>query len=142
MATSESTCIRAIAELWATDAAKLPHLCAGAAGVQGRSIGGRGVPSAWHTGRTGSGSGEPLEGAFRDFFCFSIFFRVKIVAALILGKQTNADTELQAMNEPHDSNETVDERSAPADSLDAGLAVGFGRPVDGPASVLSRLDPR
>ncbi len=43
------------------------------------------------------------------------------------------------MNEPHDPNETVDASSASADSLDAGLAAGFGRRVEGPASVLSAL---
>ena len=43
------------------------------------------------------------------------------------------------MNEPHDPNETVEVSSAPADSLDAGLAAGFGRRVDGPTSVLSGL---
>ncbi len=43
------------------------------------------------------------------------------------------------MNDPHDPNETVDASSSPADSLDAGLAAGFGRRVDGPASVLSAL---
>ena len=31
------------------------------------------------------------------------------------------------MNEPHDPNRTIDVPSAPADSLDAGLAAGFGR---------------
>ena len=43
------------------------------------------------------------------------------------------------MNEPHDPNETVTAPSAPADSLDAGLAAGFGRRVEGPASILSAL---
>ena len=43
------------------------------------------------------------------------------------------------MNEPHDPNETVTAHSAPADSLDAGLAAGFGRRVEGPASILSAL---
>src|SRR5271169_2945288 len=43
------------------------------------------------------------------------------------------------MNEPHDPDETVDVSSASADSLDAGLAAGFGRRVDGPCSVLSAL---
>jgi tetratricopeptide (TPR) repeat protein len=44
------------------------------------------------------------------------------------------------MNEPHDPHRTVDEvPSAPPDSLDAGLAAGFGRPADGPGSVLSAL---
>jgi tetratricopeptide (TPR) repeat protein len=32
------------------------------------------------------------------------------------------------MNEPHDPNRTVDEPAAPSDSLDAGLAAGFGPP--------------
>ena len=43
------------------------------------------------------------------------------------------------MNEPHDPDETVNVSSAPADSLNAGLAAGFGRRVDGPSSVLSAL---
>jgi tetratricopeptide (TPR) repeat protein len=45
------------------------------------------------------------------------------------------------MNESHDPNRTVDVPSDPADSLDAGLAAGFGRPADGPGSVLSALRP-
>ena len=40
------------------------------------------------------------------------------------------------MNEPHDPNRTVDVPSAPADSLDAGLAAGFGRPAQTPRSSL------
>jgi tetratricopeptide (TPR) repeat protein len=43
------------------------------------------------------------------------------------------------MNNPHDPNRTVDVPSVPADSLDAGLAARFGRPADGPGSVLSGL---
>jgi serine/threonine-protein kinase len=43
------------------------------------------------------------------------------------------------MTEPHDPNRTADIPSAPPDSLDAGLAAGFGRRADGPASVLSQL---
>jgi serine/threonine-protein kinase len=43
------------------------------------------------------------------------------------------------MNQPDDPNRTVDVPSDPADSLDAGLAAGFGRPADGPGSVLSGL---
>ena len=73
------------------------------------------------------------------FLIFLDFFRAKIASALILGKQLPVDTELRAMNEPHDSNETIDASSAPADSLDAGLAAGFGRRVEGPASILSAL---
>ena len=46
------------------------------------------------------------------------------------------------MNEPHDPNLTVDVPSVEADSLDAGLAAGFGRPADGPGSVLSSLRSR
>ena len=41
------------------------------------------------------------------------------------------------MNEGHDPNRTVDVPSVPADSLDAGLAAGFGLPADGPGSVLT-----
>jgi serine/threonine-protein kinase len=40
------------------------------------------------------------------------------------------------MNEPHDPNRTVAVPSTPADSLDAGLAAGFGRPVKTPRSSL------
>src|SRR6516225_1870950 len=43
------------------------------------------------------------------------------------------------MNEPHDPNLTVDVPSTPADSLDAGLAAGYGRRADGPSSVLAGL---
>jgi serine/threonine-protein kinase len=43
------------------------------------------------------------------------------------------------MNEAHDPNHTVEIPSAPPDSLDAGLAAGFGRPAGGPSSVLARL---
>jgi tetratricopeptide (TPR) repeat protein len=43
------------------------------------------------------------------------------------------------MNEPHDPNRTVDVPSASGDSLDAGLAAGFGRPADAPSSVLQQL---
>src|SRR5437868_7608023 len=43
----------------------------------------------------------------------------------------------QAMSEPHDHDRTADVPSAPADSLDAGLAAGFGRPApEGPRSSL------
>jgi serine/threonine protein kinase/Flp pilus assembly protein TadD len=43
------------------------------------------------------------------------------------------------MNQPDDLNRTVDVPSTPADALDAGLAAGFGRPADGPGSVLWAL---
>ena len=43
------------------------------------------------------------------------------------------------MNEPHDPNQTDDLPAIEADSLDAGLAAGFGRPANGPSSVLSGL---
>src|SRR6516225_4615743 len=43
------------------------------------------------------------------------------------------------MNEPHDPNRTVDVPSTPADALDVGLAAGYGRPADGPSSVLAGL---
>jgi tetratricopeptide (TPR) repeat protein len=42
------------------------------------------------------------------------------------------------VNEPIDTNETAD-LASPADSLDAGLAAGFGRLIDAPGSILSRL---
>lgn len=45
------------------------------------------------------------------------------------------------MNEPHDPNQTVDVPvSEPADSLDAGLAAGFGQPL-APRSSLGKLRP-
>ncbi len=44
------------------------------------------------------------------------------------------------MNERHDLNETVDTRSAPADSLDAGLAAGFGK-ATAPRSTVGSLRP-
>jgi len=40
------------------------------------------------------------------------------------------------MNEAHDPNRTVDVPSTPADSLDAGLAAGFGRAAQTPRSSL------
>src|SRR5262245_46227494 len=40
------------------------------------------------------------------------------------------------MNEPHDHHRTADIPSVPGDSLDAGLAAGFGRPAEGPRSCL------
>jgi tetratricopeptide (TPR) repeat protein len=43
------------------------------------------------------------------------------------------------MNEPHDADQTEGISSVPADSLDAGLAAGFGRLADGRGSVLSGL---
>jgi serine/threonine-protein kinase len=46
------------------------------------------------------------------------------------------------MNEPQDPNLTVDNSSAPSDSLEAGLAAGFGVPSDGPQSVLAPLTTR
>src|SRR5262249_9991259 len=52
---------------------------------------------------------------------------------------TAPETRRATMNQPHDPNRTVDSPSTPADSLDAGLAAGFGRPADGPGSVLSGL---
>src|SRR5262245_334533 len=44
------------------------------------------------------------------------------------------------MNEPHDLNRTVDITSVPADSLDAGLAAGFGR-AEPPRSRLGSMRP-
>src|SRR5262245_39417726 len=46
------------------------------------------------------------------------------------------------MNELHDPSGAVAVPSVPADSLDVGLAAGFGRPADGPGSVLSGLRER
>ena len=46
------------------------------------------------------------------------------------------------MNEPHDPNRTVDVSSVPADSLDAGLAAGFGKPSEAPRSSLERRSAR
>jgi serine/threonine-protein kinase len=45
------------------------------------------------------------------------------------------------MNEAHDPNRTVDVPSAPSDSLDAGLAAGFGRPAVAPRSSLGDMRP-
>jgi hypothetical protein len=46
------------------------------------------------------------------------------------------------MNEPHDPNRTADvPSSTPVDSLDAGLAAGFGRPAVAPRSSLGDLRP-
>src|SRR5262245_1900201 len=46
------------------------------------------------------------------------------------------DTEPQAMSQPDNRNETVEVPSVPVDSLDAGLAAGFGRPLGAPRSSL------
>ena len=43
------------------------------------------------------------------------------------------------MSEPSDPEPTLDMSAAPADSLDAGLAAGFGRPAGAPGSVLAGL---
>jgi serine/threonine-protein kinase len=43
------------------------------------------------------------------------------------------------MSAPHDPNRTAGLSSTPDPSLDAGLAAGFGRPADGPGSVLEGL---
>src|SRR5262245_688440 len=45
------------------------------------------------------------------------------------------------MNKPHDPNLTADVQSVPADSLDAGLAAGFGRPAVAPRSSLGDMRP-
>jgi serine/threonine-protein kinase len=45
------------------------------------------------------------------------------------------------MNEPYDPNRTADVPSFPADSLDAGLAAGFGRPAVAPRSSLGDMRP-
>src|SRR5882724_6266508 len=45
------------------------------------------------------------------------------------------------MNQSHDPNVTADVPPAPADSLDAGLAAGFGRPAVAPRSSLGDLRP-
>jgi tetratricopeptide (TPR) repeat protein len=91
---------------------------------------------------------------FLLFFCF--FPREKRLCP-DPGEEIPVVTESQAMNEPHephrtadvsgvrvenephDPNRTADVPSTPADSLDAGLAAGFGRPADGPGSVLAAL---
>jgi serine/threonine protein kinase len=59
--------------------------------------------------------------------------------ALILGYQPTF-TEAQAMNEPYDPDVTADVPSIPTDSLDAGLAAGFGRPP-APRSSLGDIRP-
>ena len=43
------------------------------------------------------------------------------------------------MNKPSEPEETTAMSSTPADSLDAGLAAGFGRPAEGPSSMMTRL---
>ncbi len=43
------------------------------------------------------------------------------------------------MNDPREPEPTAALSSAPADSLDAGLAAGFGRPADAPGTLMSRL---
>ncbi len=43
------------------------------------------------------------------------------------------------MNQPHESNRTVDLPSIPPDSLDAGLAAGFAKPVEGAPFHAGRL---
>src|SRR5262249_21191738 len=68
------------------------------------------------------------------------FSRAKIAPALILGDETRDDGD-QAMSEPHDDNRTAEVPSAPADSLDAGLAAGFGRPAQGPRASLAPMRP-
>src|SRR5215831_10790800 len=45
------------------------------------------------------------------------------------------------MNEMHDPNLTADVASVPADSLDAGLAAGFGKIAQGPRSTLGAMRP-
>jgi serine/threonine-protein kinase len=45
------------------------------------------------------------------------------------------------MHDPHDPNLTIDIPSVPADSLDAGLAAGFGKPPQGPRSSLADMRP-
>src|SRR5262249_38746102 len=64
--------------------------------------------------------------------------RAKTVPALILVHEPPRRGD-NAVNEPGDPNPTVDVPSAPADPLDAGLAAGYGRPADGPGSVLAGL---
>ncbi len=43
------------------------------------------------------------------------------------------------MNDPTEPEQTNADPSAPVDSLDAGLAAGFGRPAEGPGSMMTRL---
>ena len=43
------------------------------------------------------------------------------------------------MSEPHDPEATLDMPAPPVDSLDAGLAAGFGRPAGAPGSILAGL---
>src|SRR5262249_12038664 len=49
--------------------------------------------------------------------------------------------ETKTMNQSHDPNVTAEVPPAPADSLDAGLAAGFGRPVVAPRSSLGDTCP-
>src|SRR5215471_2644038 len=48
---------------------------------------------------------------------------------------------VETMNEMHDPNITADLASTPADSLDAGLAAGFGKIAQGPQSSLGDMRP-
>jgi hypothetical protein len=63
-----------------------------------------------------------------------------MVPGLILIRES-PERGAKAMNEAHDPNRTVDGPSEPADSLDAGLAAGFGRPAVAPRSSLGDMRP-
>ena len=76
-------------------------------------------------------------GHFPDF---SRIVCAKLAPGLILGCKAPCRGD-PAMNEPHDPNRTVDDPPAPADSLDAGLAAGFGRPAEAPRSSLGDQRP-
>ena len=71
----------------------------------------------------------------------SQIYCVKIASALILGKEILEVTESQAMNDSHDVDKTLDIPSRPADSLDAGLAAGFGKAAQAPRSSVGDLRP-
>ena len=136
---AENLPIRAVAEAWAIDAAKLHHAYA-LARQEFRAA----LLEVVAFPQNGTSAKLEMEAASRLktlswFFLFFDFFRARIATALVVRKQLHVDTELRAMNEPHDPDETVEVSSAPADSIDAGLAAGFGRRADGPCSVLSAL---
>jgi serine/threonine-protein kinase len=76
-------------------------------------------------------NGKTCPGELEPRFVFSSF-RAFVIAFEIDREET--------MNEPHDPNRTVDVPWAPADSLDAGLAAGFG-PAGPPRSSLGAMRP-
>jgi eukaryotic-like serine/threonine-protein kinase len=58
---------------------------------------------------------------------------------VILGYETSLVVQGLTMNDSRDSDQPADILSAPGDTLDAGLAAGFGQLADGSRSTLARL---